>query len=157
MDTLPGPLPFVKREEIELAIAVVEEQGVDGLAAALADREGALDSPAHLRLLAERPGYKEFNDRKFRATAPAAYAGLLRAMFETRDRLEELRALSMPTLVITGEQDRPIVKPSMAMAEAISGAELAVIPHAGHSPQFENPDAWWNALSAFLARVAAPV
>jgi len=37
------------------------------------------------------------------------------------------------------------------------GAELAVIPDAGHSPQFENPDAWWSALSTFLARVAAPV
>ena len=78
-------------------------------------------------------------------------------MFSSTDRLESLRSLSMPTLVITGEQDRPIVKPSMAMAEAISGAELAVIPDAGHSPQFENPDAWWNALSTFLARVAAPV
>jgi pimeloyl-ACP methyl ester carboxylesterase len=147
----------VNREEIELAIAVVEEQGIDGLAAALADREGALDSPAHLRVMAERPGYKEFNDRKFRATAAAAYAGLLRAMFETSDRLEELSSLSMPTLVITGEQDRPIVKPSMAMAETIPGAELAVIADAGHSPQFENPDAWWSALSSFLARVAAPV
>ena len=157
MDTLSGPLPFVSRDEIELAIAVVEEQGIDGLAAALAEREGALDSPAHLRLMAERPGYAEFNDRKFRATAPAAYAGLLRAMFDATDRLDSLRSLSMPTLVITGEQDRPIVKPSMAMAEAIAGAELAVIPDAGHSPQFENPDAWWSALSAFLARVATPV
>lgn len=157
MDTLSGPLPFVNRDEIDLAIAVVEEQGIDGLAAAMADRESALDSPAHLRLLAERPGYAEFNDRKFRATASAAYAGFLRAMFETADRLDDLRSLTMPTLVMTGEQDRPIVKPSMAMAEAIAGAELAVLPDAGHSPQFENPDAWWSALSTFLARVAARV
>jgi pimeloyl-ACP methyl ester carboxylesterase len=157
MDTLHGPLPFVTSDEVELAIAVVEEQGIDGLAAALAERGGTLDSPAHLRLIAERPGYAEFNDRKFRDTAPAAYAGLLRAMFEASDRLDALRSLPMPTLVITGEQDRPIVKPSMAMAEAIPGGELAVIPNAGHSPQFENPDAWWNALSTFLARVAAPV
>jgi 3-oxoadipate enol-lactonase len=107
--------------------------------------------------LRERPGYQEFNDRKFADTAPAAYAGLLEAMFDASDRLESLRLLSMPALVITGEQDRPIVKPSMAMAEAIPDAELAVIPDAGHSPQFENPDAWWNAVSGFLARVAAPV
>jgi pimeloyl-ACP methyl ester carboxylesterase len=157
MDTLSGPLPFVQRDDIEAAIAVVEERGIDGLAAVLADRQGALDSPAHLRLMAERPGYAEFNDRKFRDTAAAAYAGLLRAMFETSDRLDSLSSLSMPALVITGEQDRPIVKPSMAMAEAIPNAELAVIPDAGHSPQFENPDAWWSALSSFLARVTAPV
>jgi len=40
---------------------------------------------------------------------------------------------------------------------AIPNAELTVIPDAGHSPQFENPDAWWAALSTFLARVDARV
>jgi 3-oxoadipate enol-lactonase len=157
MDTLHGPLPFITRDEVDLAKLVVREQGIDGLAAVLKERGGVLDTPAHERVLQERPGYQEFNDRKFADTAPAAYAGLLEAMFGAPDRLESLRSLSMPALVITGEQDRPIVKPSMAMAEAIPDAELAVIPDAGHSPQFENPDAWWNAVSGFLARVAAPV
>ncbi|MEY2460944.1 MAG: 3-oxoadipate enol-lactonase [Acidimicrobiaceae bacterium] len=157
MDTLHGPLPIITREELDLAKLVVREQGIDGLAAALKERGGKLDTPAHDRVLRERPGYQEFNDRKFADTAPTAYAALLEAMFSSTDRLDALRSLSMPTLVITGEQDRPIVKPSMAMADAISGAELAVIPEAGHSPQFENSDAWWNAVSTFLARVAAPV
>jgi pimeloyl-ACP methyl ester carboxylesterase len=154
MDTLHGPLPFITRDEVDLAKLVVREQGIDGLAAALKERGGKLDSPAHERVLRERPGYEAFNDRKFADTAPAAYAGLLESMFGSTDRLESLRSLSMPTLVITGEQDRPIVKPSMAMAEAIPGAELVVIPEAGHSPQFENPDAWWNALSTFLSGLA---
>jgi pimeloyl-ACP methyl ester carboxylesterase len=157
MDTFHGPLNLITRDEVDLAKLVVREQGIDGLAAALKDRGGKLDSPAHERLLRERPGYEAFNDRKFADTAPAAYAGLLESMFGSTDRLESLRSLSTPTLVMTGEQDRPIVKPSMAMAEAIPGAELAVVPDAGHSPQFENPDAWWNALSTFLARVGAPV
>jgi len=157
MDTLSGPLPFVSRDEIDAAIAVVRERGIDGLHAIFDERGSTLDSPAHLRLLAERPGYKEFNDRKFLATAPDAYAGLLSAMFEADERLDALRSLSMPTLVMTGEQDKPIVKPSQAMADAISNAELAVIPDAGHSPQFENPDAWWAAISTFLARVEARV
>jgi pimeloyl-ACP methyl ester carboxylesterase len=78
-------------------------------------------------------------------------------MFSATDRLEAMRSLSMPTLVITGEQDQPIVGPSTAMAQAIPHAHLAVIADAGHSPQFENPDAWWSAVSNFLARVAAPV
>jgi pimeloyl-ACP methyl ester carboxylesterase len=29
-----------------------------------------------------------------------------------------------------------------------------VLPDAGHSPQFENGDAWWAAVSGFLGRVA---
>jgi len=157
MDTLSGPLPFVSRDEIDAAIAVVRERGIDGLHAIFDERGSTLDSPAHLRLVAQRPGYKEFNDRKFLATAADAYAGLLSAMFEADERLDALRSLTMPTLVITGDQDKPIVKPSQAMADAIPNAELAVIPDAGHSPQFENPDAWWAALSTFLARVDARV
>ena len=69
------------------------------------------------------------------------------------DRLPELPQIQVPTLVIVGDQDTPFLKPSRRMAEAIPGAELAVIPDAGHSPQFENTDLWWKALTAFLARV----
>jgi pimeloyl-ACP methyl ester carboxylesterase len=36
------------------------------------------------------------------------------------------------------------------MAATIPGASLTVIPDAGHSPQFENPQAWWAALTGFL-------
>ena len=36
------------------------------------------------------------------------------------------------------------------MAATIPGAELVVIPNAGHSPQFENPAAWLAALDGFL-------
>jgi pimeloyl-ACP methyl ester carboxylesterase len=153
MDTLPGPLPFVDRDTVDAAIGIVRERGTDGLHAVMADREGALDSPAHLRVVAERPGYREFNDRKFLATSKAAYAAMLTAMFESTDRLDALRTLTMPTLVITGAQDAPIVGPSKKMAAAIPNGSLAIIDDAGHSPQFENPDPWWQAVSSFLASV----
>ena len=42
------------------------------------------------------------------------------------------------------------------MAEAIDGAQLVIIPDAGHSPQFENPDAWIDAMTQFLASLPAP-
>jgi 3-oxoadipate enol-lactonase len=46
---------------------------------------------------------------------------------------------------------------SRAIAEAIPGAELVVVTDAGHSPQFENPDAYLAAVEGFLARVDAEV
>jgi pimeloyl-ACP methyl ester carboxylesterase len=55
--------------------------------------------------------------------------------------------------VIVGEQDEPLVGVSRAMAETIPGAALFVVPDAGHSPQFENPDVWLDALTRFLASV----
>ncbi len=62
-------------------------------------------------------------------------------------------AVRFPMLAMVGSQDEPFLGPSRDMAGAIEGAQLAVIPDAGHSPQFENPAAWFEALSAFLASV----
>ncbi len=74
---------------------------------------------------------------------------------ENADRLESLRQLpgTLPVLVIVGEQDQPFLAPSERMAVAIGHASLAVIPDAGHCPQFENPDAWWQALTAYLTGI----
>ena len=80
---------------------------------------------------------------------------MARAMMPTMvtqaDRLEALGQLDVPALIIVGEQDAPFVTDSEEMAKAIPGATLAVIPEAGHEPQFENPEAWWAALRTFLA------
>ena len=56
-------------------------------------------------------------------------------------------------LVIVGEQDKPFVEPSQRMAATVGHGRLEVIPDAGHIPQFENPDAWWQTLSAYLAAI----
>ena len=45
--------------------------------------------------------------------------------------------------------------PAQRMADAIPAADLVVIPDAAHSPQFENPDAWWDAVPPFLAAATA--
>jgi pimeloyl-ACP methyl ester carboxylesterase len=128
---------------------------MDALAAILAERRGPLDTPANQRLLAEQDGYAEFCDRKFRATSPAMYAAMAAAIATAEDRLDQLRALpgSLPVLVIVGEQDQPFRGPSERLAESVGGAALAVIPEAGHCPQFENSGAWWPALAGFLAGI----
>jgi 3-oxoadipate enol-lactonase len=60
-----------------------------------------------------------------------------------------------PFLILVGEEDKPFMTASREMVDAIPAAQLVVIPDAGHSPQFENPPAWINALSSFLAAVPA--
>ena len=142
---------------VELAIAMAR---TDGLAAVMAAQEAlGADAPlgtgAHQRVLDTRPGYKEFGDRKMLASSPAMYAAMLQAITDATglDRLPELEQLEVPTLVLVGEEDAPFRKPAQRMADAIADAELVVIPDAGHSPQFENPEHWWKALLTFLARV----
>lgn len=143
---------------IELAIAIAR---TEGMAAVMAAQEAAaaddpLANPIADRLVATRPGYKEFGERKMLASSPAMYAAMIRIITDATsglDRLPDLASITVPTLVIVGDTDAPFLKPSRRMAEAIPGAELAVIPDAAHSPQFEAPDAWWAALTTFLDRL----
>ncbi len=102
---------------------------------------------------AERPGYIEFGDRKLLASSPAMVCSVLGQFATVDDRLERMAVHTTPTLVIVGEQDRPFIGPSERMADVMPGASLAMIPDAGHCPQFEAPDDWWAALSGFLDRV----
>ena len=156
MDTSHGRIADVDTDTIELGKLVVSQAGVGGLKAAQDARGGSpLDTPAHNRLLETRPGYREFCDRKAVSMADAMWLGMIDEIVDGKDRLEWLTALQLPALVIVGEQDRPFIEASKAMADAIDGATLVVIPDAGHSPQFENPEPWLEAMTEFLDRVVA--
>jgi pimeloyl-ACP methyl ester carboxylesterase len=109
-----------------------------------------LATPAYERLLVERPDYQEFNDRKWATLSAVMWATLAREIRDQPDELAALASVSVPTLVMVGEQDEPFVAVSRAMADTIPGAELVVIPDAGHSPQFENGSVWIAALERFL-------
>jgi pimeloyl-ACP methyl ester carboxylesterase len=45
------------------------------------------------------------------------------------------------------------LKPMDDIVRTVPGARLVVVPDAGHSPQFENPDAWIASMLEFLAEV----
>jgi 2-succinyl-6-hydroxy-2,4-cyclohexadiene-1-carboxylate synthase len=154
MDTCPGPVQGLDLDLVELAIAVARDQGVDLIADILAEADGPLVTPAGRRLLDTRPGYKAMGDGNLRACSSEMYAAIASIMPEQEDRLDRLRTLAVPTLVQVGEQDKPFLEGSRRLAEAIPGARLVVIDDAGHSPQFENPDAWFAALTTFLAETA---
>ena len=153
MDTGHGAVVSIDPTLVDAAISVVRSGGIEALADILAGRETPLDTPAHRRLLKERPGYAEFEDYKFRIASPQLYVSLAAEMVRLPDSLEKLKVLpaSLPTLVIVGEEDTPFLEASREMATAIPNARLSVIPDAGHSPQFENPSRWWSELSGFLA------
>ncbi|MGH9116579.1 MAG: alpha/beta fold hydrolase [Acidimicrobiales bacterium] len=159
MNTSHGPVERIERQLADLACAVVAAGGMPALIEATAVLQQERDdlprsSPAQQRVLAERPGYEEFGLRKLLAVAPDAYRALAVAMYDQSDRLPALAGLDVPVLVMVGEQDDAFLDPSRRIAEAVPGAAHEVIADAGHSPQFENPDAWWSALTRFLKEVA---
>jgi pimeloyl-ACP methyl ester carboxylesterase len=156
MDTAHGPLRNLDPDLVDAAVTIVRSQGMDALASILTERQGPLETAAHRRLIDGQAGYAEFCDRKLRATSPALYASMAPAFISAPDRLDRLRALpeSLPVLVIAGEMDEPFLGPSKRIAAGVGEAVLEIIPDAGHCPQFENTQAWWQALSRFLATVA---
>ena len=154
MDTSHGPVEGIDPAQVELGQSVVRDGGLQLLVELQRDRESPLDTPANKRLLAERPGWAEYGERNTLACCPDMWLAMSSELVGQDDRLERLAGVGVPTLVIVGEQDMPFIADSERMAKTIPGARLAVIPDAGHSPQFENPPAWWAELTAFLKEVA---
>lgn len=152
MDTSPGPVSGIDPEATEAAAIVALDEGKDVLKPLL-DAAGTLETPAYQRLLAERPGYQEFEDRKWAALSGVMWGAMAREMARQPDQLALLADVRCPTLVIVGEQDESFVESSRRIAATIPGAELVIVPDAGHSPQFENPRPWLDALERFLASV----
>ena len=73
----------------------------------------------------------------------------LGVMAET-DQRDLLPAVAVPTLLIWGEADvRSPLSVAQQFEEAIPGAELVVIPGAGHVSNLERPEAFNDAVRAF--------
>jgi pimeloyl-ACP methyl ester carboxylesterase len=85
----------------------------------------------------------------------APVPGIVGALTAMRDRPDSTGLLPLlagiPTLVIVGEEDRltPLAN-SRTMAELIPGAQLAVIPGAGHLAPVESPAETTRAIAEFL-------
>ena len=73
----------------------------------------------------------------------------------TTDFRKTLPLIAVPTLVIVGNEDK-VLPPSdsQVLADAIPGAELVTIEHAGHLSNIDSPDRFNTVLGEFLDRNA---
>lgn len=156
MDTGHGPVE-VDPDLAQLGAQVARDQGMDVLAELSKTIEDPLVNEAYLRHCEEDPTYAERGERNLRASSPAMYAAMIGEIVGQADRLGRLGVIGVPTLVLVGEHDGPFLGPSRRMAETIPDARLAVVAGGGHSPQLEAADGWWDAVSGFLADIAASV
>jgi pimeloyl-ACP methyl ester carboxylesterase len=96
--------------------------------------------------------------------APEALEGILRArqtlarfawQFPDNPKLGRyLYRVTTPTLIIWGAQDGVVsIAHAQAYVRGIAGAELAVLPHCGHLPPAEQPEALVDAVLPYLARL----
>jgi pimeloyl-ACP methyl ester carboxylesterase len=99
----------------------------------------------------EQPGLVRALTARILATSPQAIVNALHGLAARADSRETLPKLRVPTLVLAGSEDAIVpLAESDAMAQAIPGARLEIVPRAGHLANLEQPEAVAAALSGFL-------
>jgi pimeloyl-ACP methyl ester carboxylesterase len=115
--------------------------------------------PTRVQFMAKDPvGWQEFHDR-FAGGSARGHANTMRgvqrrrpSIFELESRLERL---TVPTLIMTGDEDEPCLEPALFMKRKIPTAGLVVIPNSGHAINLEEPDLFNRAVLDFLTAVDA--
>jgi 3-oxoadipate enol-lactonase len=88
-----------------------------------------------------------------RTTPPRGYAGCCHAI-AALNLTDHLKAITLPTLIIVGEDDPGTpVAASRVIHEQINGSELVILKSAAHLSNLEQPEAFNQALTAFLQKV----
>jgi pimeloyl-ACP methyl ester carboxylesterase len=71
------------------------------------------------------------------------------------DLMPQMQALTVPTLILTGDEDWPCLAPGILMKQQIQTAALAVMPNCGHAINIEDPGEFNRLVGDFLAQVDA--
>jgi pimeloyl-ACP methyl ester carboxylesterase len=71
------------------------------------------------------------------------------------DLMPAMRELTVPTLIMSGDEDDPCLEASLMMKRTIPSAALAVLPRTGHALNLEEPVAFNTCLTDFLHQVEA--
>ena len=97
------------------------------------------------------PKIREANRERRLRNNPEALAACLRGLGTGAQPSfwDDLPGIRVPALVLAGEEDQKFSTLARRMAGMIQGAELRLIPRAGHSIHLENPFAWLAAVRTF--------
>jgi pimeloyl-ACP methyl ester carboxylesterase len=139
--------------ECDAVIGFIRERGM----AAFAGRYAV--GPSRVQFEAKDPrGFAEFIRALSGHSALGAIntqLGVQRARPSLYDLTAWLAALTVPTLVVTGDEDWPCLEPALLLKRQIPSAALAVMPNCGHAINLEDPDGFNRLVGDFLALVDA--
>lgn len=141
----------VFRKECEATAALLDRQGSKAFAAKYA--LGA----TRVQFQAKDPrGWQEFADQLAEHSVKGS-ANTLRGVQLQRpslwDLVAQMKKLTVPTLIMTGDEDDPCLEPGLLMKRMIPSSGLVVMPKAGHTINLEDPDAFNRALTDFFRAV----
>jgi pimeloyl-ACP methyl ester carboxylesterase len=140
-------------EEAEAAAKQFEQQTMAKAA------EGYGLGPTRVQFQNKDPrGWREFVDQLQQHSTEGA-ARTMRGVQKRRpslfDLVDKMKTMTVPTLVMTGDEDWPCLEPALLMKRTIPTAALVVMPNAGHTINLEDPDAFNRHIADFISTVDA--
>lgn len=147
-DTRAGADDDEARAKRRRQIEFVQSRGADALAAQLLP--GMLGERTRNR----HPDIVEVVHDMLARAPVAGIVGALEAMIARPDSTPTLPTISVPTLVLVGDEDQltPVAE-ARRLHQGIAGSRLEVIAGAGHLSNLERPAAFNHVVSEFLARL----
>lgn len=148
----PGVRARFRREAEEVA-GRIESEGMETFGRVYSR------GPGRMQLQDKDPrGWRLFEDRLCGHSA-AGSANTLRGVQGRRPSLYdlegEIRGLSVPTLVVNGDEDEPCLDAGLFLKRTIASSALLVLPRAGHMCNLEEPGRYNQACAEFMRAVEA--
>jgi 3-oxoadipate enol-lactonase len=137
-------------EQIRWRFGLAQRTAAQGPDAVIADMLPKLLAPARY----DRDPDLVAQVRSMMAAAPVpGIIGALTAIAERPDSMDLLPRITVPALVVVGADDGlTTTADAERMAKGIPGAELVVIPDAGHLSNLEQPDRFTDAVEGFVTK-----
>jgi pimeloyl-ACP methyl ester carboxylesterase len=140
-----------KPEQIQWRFNLAQRTAAQGPSAVIAEMLPKLLAPARYDRDPDLVG----KVRAMLAAAPVpGIVGALTAIAERPDSTDLLQTIAVPALVIVGSDDvLTTTADAERMVKGITGAEMVVIPDAGHLSNLEQPDRFTAAVEGFAQKV----
>jgi pimeloyl-ACP methyl ester carboxylesterase len=141
------------RRDVEETAMRFERDGMKAVA------EFYTKGPTRVQFMDKDPaGWQEFYDM-FCEQSAKGHALTMRGVQMSRPSVYELEAamerMTVPTLIMTGDEDEPCLEPGIFMKRKIPSSGLVVMPKAGHTINLEDPEGFNRAVLDFLTAVDA--
>jgi len=141
------------RAEVETVVAFLRKEGMPAFA------EKYAYGPTRVQFENKDPrGFAEFKQALAEHSSVGAantQSGVQGQRPSLYDLVPQMKAMTTPTLVLTGDEDWPCLQPALLMKQTIPTAALSVMPNCGHTINLEDPDQFNRIVGAFIAQVDA--
>jgi len=142
---------YFRNVSLEVA-AQFEKQGSEAFA-----KTYAMAASRIIYLLKDPRGWREFAQHLSEHSATGA-AMTMRGVQARRPSLydlqAQLKAMTVPTLIVVGDEDDHCLQPGIFLKKTLPAAGLAVLPKSGHTMNVEEPALFNQLVAEFFATVS---